>query len=56
VLDQAKGQLENALAKVKANPNANPETVAKIEGALEKTTSKLGEINDRTYFGSIKLG
>merc|ERR1719253_1007329 len=46
VLDQAKGQLENALAKVKANPNGNPETVQKIESALASTTAKIEEIND----------
>jgi len=46
VLDQAKGQLEAALEKVKAGDNVNPETVAKIEGALESTNNKIGEIND----------
>ena len=46
VLDSAKGQLENALAKVKANPNGNPETVQKIESALASTTAKIEEIND----------
>lgn len=46
VLARTRGQLENALAKVKASPTANPETVAKIKGALATTTTKIEEIND----------
>jgi len=46
VLDQAKGQLESALDKVKSTENANPETIEKIENALSSTNSKIQEIND----------
>jgi len=46
VLDKAKSQLESALDKVKANENANPETVEKIESALSSATSKISEIDD----------
>jgi len=46
VLDQAKGQLENALDKVKATDGANPETIEKLENALSSTNSKIQEIND----------
>ena len=46
VLDQAKGQLEGALDKVKSADGANPETIDKIESALGKTNAKISEIND----------
>lgn len=46
VLDKAKGQLENALEKVKKSDSANPETIEKIENALKNTNSKIREIND----------
>lgn len=46
VLDKAKGQLENALVKVKSSDTANPETIDKIEGALSSTNSKIKEINN----------
>jgi len=46
VLDNAKKTLQSSLDKVKQNENANPETITKIEGALESTTSKIKEIND----------
>lgn len=46
VLDSAKGQLENALEKVKSSDTANPETVQKIESALASTNAKISEIND----------
>lgn len=46
VLDQAKGQLESALDKVKSSEGANPETIEKIESALASTNAKISEIND----------
>ncbi|KAL7542705.1 hypothetical protein ACHAXR_012089 [Thalassiosira sp. AJA248-18] len=46
VLDKAKGQLENALDKVKSSETANPETIDKIESALSSTNAKISEIND----------
>lgn len=46
VLDNAKKTLQTSLDKVKASENANPETINKIENALESTTSKIKEIND----------
>ena len=47
VLARIRGQLENALAKVNTSPTANPETVAKIKGALATPAMKIEEINDK---------
>eukprot|EP00568_Trieres_chinensis_P002277 CAMPEP_0183294056 /NCGR_PEP_ID=MMETSP0160_2-20130417/2521_1 /TAXON_ID=2839 ORGANISM="Odontella Sinensis, Strain Grunow 1884" /NCGR_SAMPLE_ID=MMETSP0160_2 /ASSEMBLY_ACC=CAM_ASM_000250 /LENGTH=252 /DNA_ID=CAMNT_0025455287 /DNA_START=241 /DNA_END=999 /DNA_ORIENTATION=+ len=46
VLNKAKGSLEDALDKVKKQDNVDPETVAKVEGALKSTTDKINEINE----------
>merc|ERR1712111_248400 len=54
VLDQAKGQLENALEKVKSQDNANPQTIEKIENALSSTSAiiKAGELNEEYQLSS----
>lgn len=46
VLNKAKGSLEEALSKLKSQDSVDPATVAKVEGALSSTKSKIGEIND----------
>lgn len=46
VLNKAKDSLESALVKVKSSDSVNPETVAKVEDALAKTTAKISEINE----------
>jgi len=46
VLDSSKKSLEGALDKIKATGNVDDATVKKVEDALEKTTSKLNEINE----------
>lgn len=45
VLDKAKGSLENALDKLKAQ-NPNSEAVEKVEAALATTKEKITEVND----------
>jgi hypothetical protein len=45
VLDKAKGSLEKALDKLKAQ-GGNAEAVDKVEKALKTTTSKISELND----------
>lgn len=45
VLSKAKGSLENALDKLKAQGD-NSEAIEKVEKALATTTSKIGELND----------
>eukprot|EP00567_Pseudictyota_dubia_P016522 CAMPEP_0197447038 /NCGR_PEP_ID=MMETSP1175-20131217/11787_1 /TAXON_ID=1003142 /ORGANISM="Triceratium dubium, Strain CCMP147" /LENGTH=237 /DNA_ID=CAMNT_0042978219 /DNA_START=40 /DNA_END=753 /DNA_ORIENTATION=+ len=59
LLGKAQDSLEAALEKVKANENVDPETVKKVEKALESTTSKIKEINeeyDLVGAGSTALG
>lgn len=46
VLDKAKGSLDESLTKLKSNPSVDPETIKKVESALESTKSKISEIND----------
>lgn len=46
LLDNAKGSLQTSLDKIKAADNVDPETVKKVESALDSTTSKIKEIND----------
>merc|ERR1712157_490542 len=56
ILDKAQSQLESALDKVKANDNANPETIQKIESALSSTTSKITDEYDLVGSGMTALG
>lgn len=59
LLSNAKSSLEEALDKVKKSDNVNPETVKKVEDALESTTSKINELNeeyDLVGAGSTALG
>mmetsp|Transcript_14764 Transcript_14764/g.32173 ORF Transcript_14764/g.32173 Transcript_14764/m.32173 type:complete len:244 (+) Transcript_14764:49-780(+) len=46
VLGNAKGFLDEALDKLKSNPNVDPDTLKKVESALENTKGKIAEIND----------
>jgi phage-related minor tail protein len=46
LLTKAKKSLEDALEKVKSNPSVDPETVKKVETALESTTKKIKEVNE----------
>ena len=46
VLAKAKSSLEDALDKVKSQGNVDPDTVAKLESALDSTNKKIAEIND----------
>lgn len=46
VLTKAKGSLSESLDKLKSNPSVDPEAIKKVEGALEKTTGKISEINE----------
>lgn len=59
VLTKVKANLEKSLDKLKANDNVNPDTLQKVEDALEKTTSKIKEVNeeyDLVGAGSTALG
>mmetsp|Transcript_34140 Transcript_34140/g.100536 ORF Transcript_34140/g.100536 Transcript_34140/m.100536 type:complete len:240 (-) Transcript_34140:420-1139(-) len=59
VLAKAKSSLEEALAKVKSQGNVDPDTVAKLETALDSTNQKISEINeeyDLVGAGSTALG
>lgn len=46
VLTKAQKSLEEALEKVKSSDKVDPETVKKVETALDNTTSKIKEINN----------
>jgi hypothetical protein len=46
VLGKAKNSLENALDKLKAQDNVDPDAIEKVETALASTKEKLAEIND----------
>jgi len=46
ILTKAQSSLEDALEKLKAQDNVDPETVKKVEDALANTTAKIKEIND----------
>lgn len=46
VLSKAQSSLEDSLTKLKGSANVNPDTVAKVEAALDSTKSKIEEIND----------
>mmetsp|Transcript_17685 Transcript_17685/g.24947 ORF Transcript_17685/g.24947 Transcript_17685/m.24947 type:complete len:237 (+) Transcript_17685:105-815(+) len=46
LLTKAKKTLEDSLEKIKAADNVDPETVKKVEAALDSTTTKINEIND----------
>jgi chromosome segregation ATPase len=46
ILDKTKGKLEEAVDGLKAKGSVDPEALAKVEGALETTKSKIEEIND----------
>lgn len=46
VLNKAKDSLDNALSKLKAQDNVDPETLKKVEDALAATKKKLTEVND----------
>lgn len=46
VLSKAKGSLESALDKLKAQDSVDPDAVAKVEKALASTKSKIVEVND----------
>jgi len=59
VLAKAKSSLEDALDKVKSQGNVDPDTVAKLESALDSTNKKISEINDEYDLvgaGSTALG
>jgi len=59
LLDNAKGSLQTSLDKIKAADNVDPETVKKVESALDSTTSKIKEINeeyDLVGAGNTALG
>ena len=59
VLAKAKSSLEDALDKVKSQGNVDPDTVAKLESALDSTNKKIAEINDEYDLvgaGSTALG
>eukprot|EP00814_Leptocylindrus_danicus_P022859 CAMPEP_0116026514 /NCGR_PEP_ID=MMETSP0321-20121206/13914_1 /TAXON_ID=163516 /ORGANISM="Leptocylindrus danicus var. danicus, Strain B650" /LENGTH=218 /DNA_ID=CAMNT_0003499363 /DNA_START=102 /DNA_END=758 /DNA_ORIENTATION=+ len=46
VLTKAQASLAEAIEKVKANGNVQPETLEKLESAYASTTSKINEINE----------
>jgi len=46
ILTKAQSSLQSALDKLKAEAGDNKEQIAKVESALEATTSKIKEIND----------
>merc|ERR1712051_904697 len=46
ILTKAQSSLQSALDKLKAEAGDNKEQIAKVEGALDATTSKIKEIND----------
>lgn len=46
VLTKAQDSLGEAIGKVKANGNVQPETLDKLESAYESTTTKINEINE----------
>lgn len=46
LLGKAKGSLESALEKLKAQGNVDPEAIQKVEDALASTKSKIKEVND----------
>ena len=59
VLAKAKSSLEDALDKVKSQGNVDPDTIAKLETALDSTNKKIAEINDEYDLvgaGSTALG
>lgn len=59
VLAKAKSSLEEALDKVKGQGNVDPETIQKLETALDSTNKKIAEINDEYDLvgaGSTALG
>jgi hypothetical protein len=59
LLNKAKASLESALEKVKSADNVDPETVKKVEAALESTSAKIKEINeeyDLVGAGNTALG
>ena len=45
-LGKAKASLNDALTKLKSQPNVDPETVSKVEKAIDSTQKKVSEIND----------
>lgn len=45
-LGKAKKSLDDALTKLKNQPNVDPETVSKVEKAIDSTKAKVAEIND----------
>jgi len=46
LLEKAKKSLEDALEKVKSSQSVDPDTVKKVETALESTTSKIKQVNE----------
>jgi chromosome segregation ATPase len=46
ILDKTKDKLEEAVDGLKAKGTVDPDALAKVEGALETTKSKIEEIND----------
>jgi hypothetical protein len=46
ILQKAKGSLDSALTKLKAQENVDPATIDKVEKALESTKTKIAEVND----------
>jgi hypothetical protein len=46
LLTKAQGSLQDSLTKIKAGDNVNPETVKKVEDALDATSSKIKDLND----------
>jgi len=59
LLDNAKGSLQTSLDKIKSADNVDPETIKKVEKALDSTTSKIKEINeeyDLVGAGNTALG
>ncbi|KAL7557147.1 hypothetical protein ACA910_002429 [Epithemia clementina (nom. ined.)] len=45
-LGKAKNSLDDALTKLKSQPNVDPETLTKVEKAISSTKKKVSEIND----------
>lgn len=59
LLDNAKGSLQTSLDKIKSADNVDPETIKKVEKALDSTSSKIKEINeeyDLVGAGNTALG
>mmetsp|Transcript_4056 Transcript_4056/g.3833 ORF Transcript_4056/g.3833 Transcript_4056/m.3833 type:complete len:238 (-) Transcript_4056:298-1011(-) len=46
LLTKAQSSLQSSLDKIKARDNVNPETLEKVEKALDTTTTKIKDIND----------